>query len=111
MHQQLLSKLEVNGICRKLLNWIRAFLIGRRHRAVMQGSRSGWSPVTSGIPQGSVLRPTLFTIFANDMPRHVELERRVKLFADDTKLYSCAPAGRDSAPQPGSDSLERWAEK
>ena len=71
-HQRLLSKLEAYGIREKILNWIRAFLIGRRQRVMMQGSRSSWSQVTSGIPQGSVLGPTLFTIFVNDMPWQIE---------------------------------------
>lgn len=75
----------------------------------MQVSKSSWSQVTSGIPQGSVLGPTLFTIFVNDMPRQVESS--VKLFADDTKLYSRVPVGREGALQSDIDSLVRWAEK
>ena len=39
----------------------------------------------SGIPQGSVLGPTLFILFINDLPDCVQ--SRIKLFADDTKLY------------------------
>jgi hypothetical protein len=42
--------------------------------------------VTSGIPQGSVLGPILFTIYINDLPDVVQ--NIVKLFADDTKLYA-----------------------
>ena len=49
-HQRLLKKLYANGVRGKLLNWIVAFLIGRRQRVVIQGSKSEWASVTSGIP-------------------------------------------------------------
>ena len=47
---------------------------------------SDWADVTSAIPQGSVLRPTLFLIYINDLPDVVH--NFVKLFADDAKLYA-----------------------
>jgi len=48
---------------------------------VMNNSYSNWSDVISGIPQGSVLGPILFTIYINDLPSNSTL-----LFADDTKI-------------------------
>ena len=44
--------------------------------------------VVSGIPQGSVLGPSLFTIFINDIPN--DITSKVRIFADDTKLYNSA---------------------
>ena len=53
---------------------------------VINGSESEWSDVTSGIPQGSVLGPTLFLVYINDMPD--KINALIKLFADDAKVYN-----------------------
>ena len=107
-HQRLLCKLESHGISGKLLDWIAAFLVGRQQRVMIQGSKSAWAPVTSGVPQGSVLGPTLFTIFVNDIPTQVDSS--VQLFADDTKLYRRVSDGKNSL-QADIDALVNWSEE
>ena len=62
------------------------FLSERKQKVVLNGSNSKWTDATSGIPQGSVLGPILFTIYINDLPDVVQ--NVAKLFADDTKLYA-----------------------
>ena len=85
-HQRLLKKLAEYGVSGKLHSWIQAFLTGRQQRVVLEGVRSEWMTVTSGVPQGSVLGPLLFLVYVNDLPEVVQCG--VKMFADDTKLYS-----------------------
>ena len=52
---------------------------------IVGGSCSDWIPVPSGVPRGSVLAPTLFLLYANDLPS--VLNCVIKIFADDSKLY------------------------
>ena len=84
-HRRLLWKLEkMGGVRGKLLKWMEDFLVGREMRTVIRDQPSGWSMVTSGVPQGSVLAPVMFVVFINDMVENVT--SYVSLFADDAKL-------------------------
>ena len=68
------------------LERVGSFLCGRTQCACVEGVRSKWKKVISGIPQGSVISPILFIIFINDMSEEVK-HSICKLFADDCKLY------------------------
>ena len=85
-HQRLIMKLYSFGIRGNILNWIGDYLSERTQRVSVNGHLSCQSRVISGIPQGSVLGPILFIIFINDLPTVTVSD--VKLFADDTKLYT-----------------------
>ena len=78
-HSKLLWKLHQYGIRGHALAWIRAFLGNRSQTVVLEGEESGSVPVTSGVPQGSVLGPILFLAYIYDLPD--ELSPQVRLFA------------------------------
>ena len=95
-HQVLLEKLRANfGICDNALGWIASYLNGRKQYTVVNGYNSDTMPVSVGIPQGSVLGPTLFSLFVNDIPSNVK-SGSVYLFADDITIY-CIKRTADEA--------------
>ena len=106
-HQRLMGKLQAYGIGGKLLKWIGAFLTCRRQQVVINGVCSDWAPVSSGVPQGSVLGPLLFVIYINDMS--VSTECPLKIFADDTKIYQVS-ANSDKL-QEDINQVRQWSEK
>lgn len=86
-HEKLLFKLECLGIKGPLLAWFRSYLSGRRHRVVTDNEASDFLPVTSGVPQGSILGPLLFLVYINDMPGVISGDTSLPLFADDSKCF------------------------
>ena len=95
-HEILLRKLEINfGITGGLLEWIKSYLSERMQFTVLNGVASDLLPVTAGIPQGSVLGPTLFTLFTNDLPSAVR-SGSTFMYADDTSIF-CVGQSADLA--------------
>ena len=85
-HQKLLGKLASYGISHQLVLWIDSFLTNRVQTVVVDGKESREASVSSGVPQGSILGPTLFLYYINDLPDNIA--STVRLFADDTIIYN-----------------------
>ena len=109
-HRRLIMKCQGLGISGKVLAWIAEWLKDRKQRVVLNGKASGWGEVLSGVPQGSVLGPTLFLIFINDLDVAVEITGAlVKKFADDTKCYMVVKSEQDKVRfQTMLQKLENW---
>ena len=100
--------LESLGIREKLLQWIKGFITGRTQRVVLEGQASEWVPVTSGVPQGSVLGPTLFIAIIHSLPD--KIRSTVKVYADDTKVYRPITNPQDAEQlQEDLDRLVSWS--
>ena len=95
------------------LVWLGLSLINlndRTQQVVVDGESSATAPVTSGVPQGSVIRPILFMIYINDLPTSVK--SKVRLFADDTIIYRHINKHQDTVDlQDDLRQLEDWESK
>ena len=88
-HSKLLQRMASLGVSESIIKWTESYLTGRKQVVVVNGTKSDAIPVSSGVPQGSVIGPTLFVLFINDLPEHAQSS--VKMFANDTKMYAPVP--------------------
>ena len=84
-HAALLHRLKYYGISGQIFGLISSFLINRWLRVVLDGKSSQEYSVNAGVPQGSILGPTLFLLYINDFPDNVLCD--ISIYADDTTLY------------------------
>ncbi len=88
--EELVVKLEKLEIGDRATLWIRDYLRGRRQRVRLGAASSSLQAISYGVPQGSLLGPTLFIALTHDLPDYLDLDKSsegVTVYADDTCLW------------------------
>lgn len=101
-HSKLLQKCNKAGLRGPVHDLLTSYLSARQQIVCLQGERSDTKPVAFGVPQGSILGPTLFILYINDLAQ-LRLEGECFLFADDAAFFypgrddtqTCAAINRD----------------
>ena len=109
-HELLKSELFGYGIGGKTLRWIDSFLCYRTQRAVVNGETSEWVPVLSGVQQGTVFGPLLFSLYINDIS--TDIDSGIRLYADDCVCYrEISDTDNSLKLQNDKDRFRCWARK
>ena len=85
-HNILCHKLHFYGILNTELKWFKSYLTNRKQYVDLSGSISNMENISTGVPQGSILGPLLFTIYMNDIANASNFHSI--LYADDTTLIN-----------------------
>jgi hypothetical protein len=90
-HTELMHKLRFYGITGKFKSLINSYLTGRQQRVVPNNksgsdSMSNWEKIKCGVPQGSILHPLFFSLYINDLPKIINKEYNMVLYADNTSI-------------------------
>jgi hypothetical protein len=111
-HERLLVKLEAKGITGKVKEWIREWLRDRSQCVILGEQKSEHSSVDSGMSQGTILGPPLFTVHIDDIDLEMLLADLAVKFADDTKGVKKIASLEDRENlQAVFDKLYGWSQK
>lgn len=85
-HDLLIKKLRHIGLSSQVILWFQSYLSFRYQRVRINSSLSDLLPISTGVPQGSILGPLLFSVYVNDLPLSLK-KCEVDSYVDDTKMY------------------------
>ena len=112
-HKILLFKLRYYGITGKSFSLIENYLTNRQQYTFFDDTRSSFSSIKTGVPQGSILGPLFFIIYVNDLRMALKNFHPV-MYADDTTLsaslraFDCTGQDRDSRINAELQNLSKW---
>jgi Reverse transcriptase (RNA-dependent DNA polymerase) len=90
-HDFLIDKLVHHfGLSYEASAWFKSYLEGRSQSVKIDGRSSEWRDIFSGVPEGSILGPLLFSLFINDISDGI-LHCKYHLYADDCQVYHSFP--------------------
>ena len=87
-HNILLAKLSAYGLDETSHKLMKSYLLNRKQRTNLQGSKSTYKPLAYGVPQGSILGPLLFILYTNDLFAQLPSDDSLYMYADDTLILS-----------------------
>ena len=105
-HDGLIYKLKRCGVSGRFLSLIINFLKDRKQRTFLNGQCSDWGDISAGVPQGSILGPLFFLVYINDLT--TDLKCYVRLFADDTSLFTVVRESNIAANDMDHDPAHDW---
>ena len=111
-HGILLNKLALMNVNKSFWLWVKSFLSGRTQQVKINQTLSSIESCPAGVPQGSVLSPTLFNIHIDDLDASVPegLEVSTYKYADDCTQSECIMKGERSNMQKILDSVQNWSD-
>ena len=108
-HSVLITKLVKLNFDESVVDWVRSYLTGRSQKVLANDTCSSLLPITQGVPQGSVLGPLFYIVYANDLTDTVK-NCMIALYADDTVLFTANKSFERSVSKLRSDldALSGW---
>ena len=108
-HSILLDKLSRLNLGESVISWVRSYLSTRSQSVFANNVYSSFESVKQGVPQGSVLEPLFYIIYANDLIDTIK-HCKVALYADDTVLYTACRSFQKSVDNMQKDvnSISKW---
>ena len=108
-HRILLRKLEIYSIKGQALCLLNSYLSNRSQKCHINGFLSSEKAIRCGVPQGSILGPSFFLLYINDLPQCLS-KTKPRLFADDTNLTASGVSVTDLEDAVNSDleNLRKW---
>ena len=108
----LLQKLKNMGFSQQTVQWMNDYLTDRKQKTYANGTTSDLNTITQGVPQGSILGPLLYILYANDIEQNI-LKSKVTFYADDTVIYAShkKPKIAMKKVQKDLNRLQKWCDK